>query len=484
MPLSTNPASYWTQVALEANRADFSAPPTARPPEENGGPTRSSRALAIVHLAMHDAYFSILGTTATWLPNLNAPAEAQDPEAAMAGAADAALRALYHAPAQTAAFDQAYAGFRANHPMPPESEAWGRRVAARIVSDRADDDLFAAGGRTDSSAPYHHRTDPYNPGQKAHGLLWGNCRPFVVPRIALQPPPGWRPDGFDSNPWYDTEWRQVCDLGARVKHGRSPDQTVAGIFWAYDGAESIGTPPRLYAQVCLQILDTAAAAQPGVVETQDYVRLLTLIATAMADAGIQAWHWKYVYDLWRPVVGIRESDGSFGPAASTSGKATNTLIEWEPLGAPRTNRGSRLTPPFPAYPSGHATFGSAAFHTIRYYMQQRGLATVSPDEQADTIAFDFVSDELNGKNIDPDGGTRPNHLRKFDSLWEATVENALSRVFLGVHWQFDGLSRTDGAGGAQHGVPATPADLGPVGGVWLGREIARRLHAGGLVHQT
>ncbi len=483
MPLSTNPASYWTQVALEANRSDFSAPPMTKPPEENGGPTRSSRALAIVHLAMHDAYFSILGTTAPWLPNLNAPAAAQDPEAAMAAAADAALRALYRAPAQTTAFDQAYSVFRANHPMPSASEAWGRHVAERVVNDRTGDDMFTGDARIDSSAPYRHRTDPYTPKQRAHGLLWGNCRPFAVPRIDLLPPPGWRPDGFDTNPWYETEWLQVRDLGARVKHTRVPDETVAGIFWAYDGADSIGTPPRLYAQICLQILNATALAKPGMVETQDYVRLLALLTTAMADAGIQAWHWKYEYDLWRPVVGIREADPSFGPGTSTPGKAEKTLIEWEPLGAPRTNRGSRGTPAFPAYPSGHATFGSAAFHTIRYYLQQRGLADPCPEEQPDTIAFEFMSDELNGINIDPDGGIRPRHLRKFKSLWEATVENSVSRVFLGVHWQFEGISQTDGAGGAQHGVPQTPAELGPVGGVWLGREIARQLKAGGLVHQ-
>ncbi len=484
MALNTNPAAYWTHVALEANRLDFTVPAMANaPPQEHGGPTLSSRALAIVHLAMHDAYFSILGTTPTWLPNLNAPAAAQDPEAAMAAAADTALRALYHTPAQSAAFDAAYSTFRANHPMPPESEAWGRRVASQVVNDRADDDLFVGGGRIDSMAPYRHRADPYNSKQRVHGPLWGNCRPFVVSRIALQPPPGWRDDGFDSNPWYEEEWRQVRDKGALVKHTRKPDETVAGIFWAYDGADRIGTPPRLYAQICLKILDAKALTDPGMVETQDYVRMLTLVTTAMADAGIQAWHWKYVYDLWRPVIGIREAEASFGPNAQTPGTAGKTLMDWQPLGAPGTNQGMRGTPPFPAYPSGHATFGSAALHVVRNYMEQRGLAVPRPADSPDTIAFEFVSDELNGNNIDPDGGVRPNHRRQFTCLWEAIVENALSRVFLGVHWQFDGLSQADGPTGAKPGVPATPADLGPVGGVWLGREIAKHLHAGGLVHQ-
>lgn len=47
---------YWNSVALDANRRDFSnLPGTDKPNPEQGGPTLSSRALAIVHLAMYDA---------------------------------------------------------------------------------------------------------------------------------------------------------------------------------------------------------------------------------------------------------------------------------------------------------------------------------------------------------------------------------------------------------------------------------------------
>jgi vanadium chloroperoxidase len=48
---------YWNEVATEADRTTH----TTLPPSEVGvqGPAGSSRALAIVHLAMHDAYFSI-----------------------------------------------------------------------------------------------------------------------------------------------------------------------------------------------------------------------------------------------------------------------------------------------------------------------------------------------------------------------------------------------------------------------------------------
>jgi vanadium chloroperoxidase len=49
--------------------------------------------------------------------------------------------------------------------------------------------------------------------------------------------------------------------------------------------------------------------------------------------------------------------------------------DWLPLGAPLTNAtGKNFTPHFPAYPSGHATFGAAAFHITRrfYGVAERG----------------------------------------------------------------------------------------------------------------
>jgi vanadium chloroperoxidase len=88
-----------------------------------------------------------------------------------------------------------------------------------------------------------------------------------------------------------------------------------------------------------------------------------------------------------------------------------------------------FTPPFPAYPSGHATFGAAAFHITRRFYE------VAADETSDTLFEEryFVSDELNGINKDNRGTVRPRHVRNFpDGLWHMILENALSRVYLGV----------------------------------------------------
>src|SRR5262249_9356234 len=55
----------------------------------------------------------------------------------------------------------------------------------------------------------------------------------------------------------------------------------------------------------------------------------------------------------------------------------------------------------------------------------------------DDISFTFVSDEFNGITRDANGEVRPLVARTFDSLTEAKVENAQSRIYLGIHWRFD-----------------------------------------------
>lgn len=53
------------------------------------------------------------------------------------------------------------------------------------------------------------------------------------------------------------------------------------------------------------------------------------------------------------------------------------------------------------------------------------------------MKFDFVSDEYNGLNRGPIGETRPHVPRTFQSFSDAERENGRSRIWLGVHWQFD-----------------------------------------------
>ncbi len=67
----------------------------------------------------------------------------------------------------------------------------------------------------------------------------------------------------------------------------------------------------------------------------------------------------------------------------------------------------------------------------------RTLQRLLPVEAAPFEKFSFVSDEYNGLNRGPTGDPRPRVERTFASFAEAEQENARSRIFLGIHWQFD-----------------------------------------------
>ncbi len=170
---------------------------------------------------------------------------------------------------------------------------------------------------------------------------------------------------------------------------------------------------------------------------------------------------------------------------------------WLPLGAPNTNAIGRanFTPGFPAYPSGHATFGAAAFHVARLYLENNRPA-VSVDALAsgggDNISFSYVSEELDGIAMDANGALRTRHNRRMRSFKQAIVENALSRVYLGVHWRFDGTlggykksgaisARFDPDADLELGYP-TSGDM--IGGIPLGLSIAEDIFGNGLKETT
>jgi hypothetical protein len=466
-----DPILFWNDVANEANRRTHTTAPTAE--AGSRGPCGSSRAYAIVHLAMHDAFFSVAGAHDTWMAaaDLPVPPANADVDVVVAGAAHAALSALY--PTQTAAFDAkvAEAGVATGGPTGP-AYVFGAAVAEKVLAARAGDPDLDGTGHVASEAPGRHRHDPDAPAAEHgfHAPFYGaRARCFSVgSRYKLDPPPKLGSADYLAA-LQEVKVKGIApDLTATLPSGagiRTADETTIGLFWAYDGAKELGAPPRLYNQIVRVI-----AEDRGNTPEQN-ARLFALVNAAMGDAGILAWDDKYDHDLWRPVLGIREHGDSLGPQA-TPGNPLDADADpgWLPLGAPRTNETGKknFTPPFPAYPSGHATFGAAAFQSVRRFYNP--ACDYEPDDLTGDIGF--VSDELNGINRDNRGTVRPKHSREFPGgLWQMIEENGRSRLYLGVHWLFDAFA-VDGNG---------DMDLNEnMGGVRLGLDIADDIAAGGF----
>jgi vanadium chloroperoxidase len=467
---------FWNAIALEANRVSHSEPGK----REQNGPTLSSRALAIVHLAMYDAYAAIIGggfpryLSAPIPPApLPAPANVRD---AVAGAAFTTLSALYLE--QQDYFREQLACFNVG---PTSYFAFGVQVGEAMVALRREDMDGRSCGYMASRDRGRHRVDPDNPGQGFDSPYYGaQTRTFAVTtRHGLSSPP--QVNNATTSAKYLAALKDVRTRGIRpdltgtlpetlFKRRRTSSETLIGIYWAYDGAIRLGTPPRFYNRIIRQV-----AHQRGNSEGQN-ARLFAFVNAAMGDAGILAWQQKYCWDTWRPVLGIREHDSSLGPDAPHAGTTTfeDGDPSWLPLGAPSTNAttAKNFTPNFPAYPSGHATFGAAAFHIARMFY---GIG--ANDKSNDTLVTEFVvSEEFNGGNRDNVGTVRPRHTRRFrGGLWEMIIENALSRVYLGVHWIFDAFDFREGVGGVL--IPDLANEQ--IGGVGLGLRIARDIFSAG-----
>jgi PAP2 superfamily len=419
---------HWNHVAIDASGLDHTpvAPGDPRVFGEQVGPCRAARAEAIVHIAIFEAVNAIAGGYQSYIGIARAPSTASM-TAAIACAAHDTLAVLF--PSQAAAMDSQLA---ADLALIPNGSAKtigikvGQRSAAGILALRAADGSQHAEPKVGidfitSNDAGKWRQDPISHHPLALGGHWDQVTPFVLQSASQYRTP---PPPAISSPQYADAYNEVKQLGGDgiiTPTIRTADQTETAIYWAYDGTPSLCAPPRLYNQITVHIADQMRS---NIVQQ---ARLLALVNTAMADAGIAVWESKFFYQYWRPITGIREADAGTGPSGTGDGNPLTTGDTlYSPLGAPASNlNGPNFTPPFPSYPSGHAGFGGALFQTLRKFYG------------TDNIAFTFVSDEFNGVTKDNGGNVRPLLPRSFSTLSQAEEENGQSRIYLGIHWSFD-----------------------------------------------
>jgi hypothetical protein len=387
-------------VLLLAAAASADVPPPVRPDKDpvlqwnevalqaikadRTPPPMAARNLAIVHAAIYDAVNAIDRTHAAYHVEAKAPAGAS-PEAAAAAAAHRALVHLY--PKLSERFDAALdESLRAvpDGPAKDDGVALGQTVADKMLAWRADDGSAKKPPRVSEDAPGCWKPTPpdYKP---ALYPLWSEVTPFALKKadqFRAGPPPAL------TDAAYTAAFKEVKSLGGSDSRARTAEQTVVAWFWA-DGEGTV-TPPGHWNRIA-----QAAARDRGDTLAEN-ARLFALLNVALADAGIACWECKFKYGFWRPVTAIRQANDDDNP---------DTLADpdWAPL---------LKTPPFPTYVSGHSTFSGAA-------------AAVLADFFGDDARVQTTSDAF------------PGMTRKFASFSDAAAEAGRSRIYGGIHFEFD-----------------------------------------------
>ncbi len=360
------------------------------------------RTLAIMQMAMHDALNAVHPVYDRWWPAApGEPApEGANPEVAMVAAAAEVLVLLH-----------------------PEREGETLNAFASVMARYADDASKAAGkrlgwaiGRAAVAARAHDGFDELHffKGDDARGR-WrptprffatsrtNDIRPFLfaaVSDVPTLPPP------VLGTPQYLQEVAETQRIGGLHGAQRTPEETTDAFFWAYQ------TSQRGFVNLAMRLLATHRSA--GGIYAEAHI--MAELTVALADSAILTWNAKAKYSFWRPITAIR---------ADTADTRWAPLIE---------------TPPFPEYPSGHAT---------DCYVGAGVLEAAFPNLAGPIVYLSSAHMEpLSGSTIPPtpDGygmgqhaqwgeseGAGGNELR-FPSLAAAATNCAGSRIWAGAHF--------------------------------------------------
>ena len=337
------------------------------------------RALAMVHIAMHDALNAI--DTRYQPYAFKGGGEGADPEAAVAQSAYEVLLKIY--PQREDTLQELLARHLSAIPhgsAKDEGIKLGKQSAAAIIALRQGDGHDVDGSYAPMSRPGSYQYTP--------GFDWvlipdfERIQPFFLKSVdqfrSPAPPPL-------SGAAYAEAYREVKALGKKDSPVRTADQTHYAHWWAEFAEHSWNRIGRL----------TAAERKLGLWET---ARLFALINMNIYDTYIASLESKYHYDTWRPYTAIRAADTDGNPITEA-----DTL--WEP---------EMLTPPWPEYPSAHAAVGAG------------GAAIVDHVYGTPEVAF-----RMESVSALPDA-----RVRSYNHLDTAALYCAESRIMNGYHFRF------------------------------------------------
>ncbi|MEB3279778.1 MAG: phosphoesterase [Lyngbya sp.] len=309
----------------------------------SAGPTIASRAYAIVHTAMYDAWASYdpvaigtqLGDKLQRPPEENTLSHKSQ---AISYAAYTALIDLF--PSQTQIFDSLMQqlGFDPKNAIanPQTPSGIGREAAIALLSFRHHDgsnqlNNYAdttnyqpvnAPDRLDNPNRWQPLRVPLNdPNGRPQRFLtphWGSIIPFALTK-GSQFRPSAPPEL--ATPLYHQRVQEIIDYSANL----TDEQKIIAEYW--EDGPGTSFPPGKWMSFGQYI------SQRDNHSLDEDVKLFFMLANAVFDAGIAAWESKRYYDYIRPVSAIRSLfNGREIQAWAGPGKGTQTLdgSQWHP----------------------------------------------------------------------------------------------------------------------------------------------------------
>jgi hypothetical protein len=359
----------------------------------NLGPT-GPRYYAMLHVAIFDAVNAVEREYSAFHVDLTDRAGGSA-EAAAAYAARDLLSGLF--PASAAVYDAAI--LQRFGPSPSgfvqRGAQTGSLVAARVLEWRQADGWVTATPPAYVLPSFTGLWQPTPPANAPAGLTQA---PDVTPYAVLTatqflpvPPP------TTTSARYATDFNETKALGKSDSAVRTTDQTTVARLWAGIAASGTGTATGMTAIWNNIVRDIVRERGLSLI---DAARLYALVNVSVHDGIQTSATSKLVYGLWRPVTAIRRAD-------EDANAATDSDPSWSSLLA---------TPPYPTYAGNMATVGASA---------------------ARALALSLGSDTVSVTATWRQSGGQPDVVRSYQGFSAVASEQARSRIYGGIHFQFD-----------------------------------------------
>jgi len=396
----------WTSCALNAIKSAGSNGKPGIPP------TTGTRLMALLSTTLLDTVAAFGNSVDPYRIDV-AAGNGASRQAAIVGAAQQILSQMLPGETEliTAQFNKSLSEIGGSTQKINAGLAFGVQLANQALALRANDGSSNNTPYTPPAGLPGYVWMPAESGPTAGAALganWGSVTPWVISSASA-----YQPDGLQARPdvnldLYAQQLNEVRQYGglastATTTSLRSAEQTEIALFWAYDRPDTF----RPYGQLIDIAMDVAAKKGNSM---EQNAKLLACLDTALADAVICAWKAKY------EVVQPRPYDMITGAFSDQDGVASTVRdTEWHSL---LSSINGVDSPPFPDYISGHSAMGGA-------------FAGVMTGFFGNNVNFSAASQELPGVTRYFDG-FNDNGIQR-NSFYEAGFEDAISRVYGGVH---------------------------------------------------